>query len=81
MQGVIQRPASHAANAQDRGDRIEVRWRSRPPAKAISAGRGARRTRRHVAGKREAIETLLVVCMLVALVAAASGSSGFGRGV
>jgi hypothetical protein len=68
MRGIMQRPASAAAYAHPRGDHVEVRWRTRPPVQPRSAGRGRSTRHRGPAGKREAVEALLVVVALTTVV-------------
>jgi hypothetical protein len=76
MHGVVQRPASRAADARQRGDHVEVRWRIRPPAKPTrpAKGKGAQgKRRRQVSGTRNLVEAVMVVVVLAAVAVVAGG--------
>jgi hypothetical protein len=69
MQGILLRPASHAADARQRGDDVEVRWRIRPSTPSGKARSSGSRGRRRTSATRELLETLAVLAAVGVLAA------------
>lgn len=67
MHGIVLRPADHTADAQQRGDHLEVRWRTPPTAQPGRAGSGQGGPRRHAGSTHQVIEALLVVAGVAVL--------------